>query len=384
MVRKIAVITGTRAEYGILKPLLERIASSDKLELQLYVIGLHLLSEYGNTLNEILHDGFTHPNTVKMYNSRYTRGYHAKGLGNGISRFSYEFSKSNPDLLIVFGDRLEPFAATLAAATLNIPIVHIHGGDKTDSGHIDENIRYSISKFAHLHFTATTEHTNRLIRMGEQPWRIHQVGALGLDSIKQGKFLSKSQLSKKLSAHLGEMYIVCLFHPINSQKDLAQRHMHELLTSLLNLSLQLILIYPNNDTGSEKIIEEIENARKLPNITIFKNLEHNDYLNLLKYSSLLIGNSSSGIIEASSFKIPVINVGIRNLGRDSAANTIFINPARDEIHAAIKYVLTDEQFKQTLNQVKNPYGDGRASQRIINILNTIVIDEQFLKKINTY
>ena len=170
-------------------------------------------------LNEIIDDGFIHSKIVKMYTPPQDKEYYAKGLAKGISSFSHEFLKSNPDLLIVFGDRLEPFAATLAAATQNIPIVHIHGGDKTDSGHIDENIRYSISKFAHLHFTATTEHTNRLIRMGEQPWRIHQVGALGLDSIKKRKFVSKSQLSKKLSVNLCRGYIVCLFHPVSTQKE---------------------------------------------------------------------------------------------------------------------------------------------------------------------
>ena len=160
--------------------------------------------------------------------------------------------------------------------------------------------------------------------------------------------------------------------------------MRELLFSLLDLPLHLILVYPNNDSGSNEIIEEIEKVRKLPNITIFKNLKHNDYLNLLKYSSLLIGNSSSGIIEAPSLKIPVINAGVRNSGRASAENTIFINLTREEIRAAIKYILTDEQFKKTLKQVKNPYGDGKASQRIIHILNSLVIDDKFLNKISTY
>lgn len=385
MVRKIAVITGTRAEYGILKPLLEGIAASVLFELQLYVTGLHLLSEYGNTVNEILQDGYNKIVIIEMYNSNYCdSSYYAHALGSGIKNFSNEFLKSKPDLIIVLGDRLEPLAATLAAATMNIPVAHIHGGDKTDSGHIDEQIRHSISKFAHLHLTATREHSDRLARMGEEQWRIRQVGALGLDSIKNAVFLSKTQLSSKLCIKLENEYIVCLFHSVTTQKDVAGEQMHELLGSLIELNIDLVIIYPNNDMGSDKIIFEIEKIRGLPHVMIFQNLEHIDYLNILKHSLFLIGNSSSGIIEAPSLHIPVINVGIRNFGRECAKSTIFVNPIHAEITEAIHYVLNDYHFKQEVKYVINPYGNGDAMYEIISVLKALDINERLLKKINTY
>lgn len=381
MVRKIAVVTGTRAEYGILKPLLEKIVESNDLELNLIVTGLHLLKKYGLTINEINKNGFEIDSIVEMYvDNEEDVAYYGKALAKGIADFTSLLSEIKLDILIVLGDRLEPLSATLAAATLRIPIAHIHGGDKTDSGHIDESIRHSITRFAHIHFTATKEHTNRLIKMGEDPWRIFEVGALSLDSIINQKFISKEDLAKKLGIKPDDGIIVCVFHPVHLEKELAGKQMHEILDAIRELGIQTVIIYPNNDAGSQDIIEEIEKCRGLSFIRIFPNLSHPDYISLLKYVDVLIGNSSSGIIEAPSLKLPVVNIGSRNVGREHADNVIFVNVKKDEIIAAIKEASYDKEFEEKARRCKNPYGDGKASERIVKVLREIKTDKKLFQK----
>ncbi|KAF5083761.1 UDP-N,N'-diacetylbacillosamine 2-epimerase [anaerobic digester metagenome] len=373
MIKQIAIITGTRAEYGILKPLLKKIECCEYFQLILIVTGLHLLEEYGFTINEIESDGFKINSLVEMYDQDDDTGYHGKALGRGIIGFTNIFLGLMPDLLVVLGDRLEPFAATLSAATLNIPIAHIHGGDKTDSGHIDENIRYSISKFSHLHFTATNQHSKRLIQMGEEPWRIHEVGALGLDSILGEPFLSKDELSKFLNITLPEKYAVCLFHPVSTQPEQSGKQMEEILCALRESLIKTMVIYPNNDMGNLDIIQAIENEKEQPLFHIFRNIPHKIFISLLYYSYFLIGNSSCGIIESPSLKLPVINVGIRNTGRENAGNVFFVQPNREAIINAISKI-------RQIGQIYSPYGDGRASERIVEIIKNVKFDEDFLKK----
>jgi len=385
MVRKIAVLTGTRAEYGILKPLLERIVKSGDLELNLIVTGLHLLKKYGLTIKEIEKDGFEIGGIAEMYgDDERDITYHGRALAKGITGFTSLLSKIKPDILVVLGDRLEPLAVTLAATTLRIPIAHVHGGDKTDSGHIDESIRHSITRFAHIHFTATKEHTKRLIKMGEEPWRIFEVGVLGLDSIIHQKSISKEDLAKKLGINLDDDIIVCVFHPVHIEKELAGKQMHEILEAIKELNMQTVTIYPNNDAGSQDIIKEIEKCRSLPSIRIFPDLPHSEYIALLKYADILIGNSSSGIMEAPSLKLPVVNIGSRNVGRGHADNVIFVNVKKDEIISAIKKALYDEEFKEKVERCVNHYGNGKVSGRIINVLSEIEINKRLLQKKITY
>jgi UDP-hydrolysing UDP-N-acetyl-D-glucosamine 2-epimerase len=385
MVRKVAVVTGTRAEYGILKPLLDRIVESNDLELNLMVTGLHLLGEYGLTINEIKKDRFEIADIVEMYgDDKEDITYHGKALAKGISGFTSLLAKIKPEILLVFGDRLEPLATTLAAATLRIPIAHIHGGDKTDSGHIDESIRHAITKFAHIHFTATKEHTERLIEIGEEPWRIFEVGALGLDSIINQGPLQKENLAKEIGINSDDNIIVCIFHPVHLEKELAGIQMHVILDAIKELKMQTVIIYPNNDLGSHDIIEEIERCRGLPFIRIFPNLPHLEYISLLKYANVLIGNSSSGIIEASSLKLPVVNIGSRNVGREHADNVIFASTPKKDIKGAIETALYDKNFEGKVERCTNPYGDGKTSEKIVKVLSTIKIDEKLLQKKITY
>ncbi len=391
-IRKVSVVTGTRAEYGIIKPLMEKINKSKHMELNLIVTGMHLLKKHGLTIKEIINDGFEVGNIVRMYNNdertiaRYMGNkknaitYYSDALARGISGFSDVLSNNKPDILVVFGDRLEQFAAVLAAATIGIPIAHIHGGDKTDSGHIDESIRHAISRFAHIHFTAISEHTNRLIKFGEESWRIFEVGALELDSVVGREIIPKHDLSGKIGFNIENETIVCIFHPIHLEKELAGKQMREILNAIKKLEMQTVIIYPNNDAGSEYIIEEIEKCRKLPYIKIFSNLPHNEYINLIDYATVLIGNSSSGIIEAPSLKTPVVNIGSRNVGRSHANNIIFVDTEKNKIINSIRKVLYDENFKDEVKRCINPYGDGKTSDRIIEILSTITIDKNLLRK----
>jgi GDP/UDP-N,N'-diacetylbacillosamine 2-epimerase (hydrolysing) len=385
MVRKIAVVTGTRAEYGILKPLLKKIVESGNLELNLIVTGLHLMKKYGLTIKEIERNSFEIGDIVEMYSDNEDDiTYYGKALAKGVAGFTSTLSKIKPDILVILGDRLEPLAATLAVATLRIPIAHIHGGDKTDSGHIDENVRHSITRFANLHFTATKEHTKRLIKMGEEPWRIFEVGALGLDSVINQQPIPKGTFAKKVGIRPDDKIIVCVFHPVHLEKEIAGKQMYEILDAIRGLGIQTVIIYPNNDAGSQDIIEEIEKCRSLPFIKIFPSLSHLEYISLLKYADVLIGNSSSGIIEAPSLKLPVVNIGSRNVGREHADNIIFVDAKREDIIKAIEIALYNGEFWERVKQCVNPYGDGKASERTVKVLSEIEIDMKLLQKKITY
>lgn len=382
---KVVVTTGARAEYAILKPLLNKIKDSNGLELKLIVTGMHLVPEYGLTINEIKGDGFRIDTEVQMYlEDESNLAYHGKALARGVDGFTEVLMQIKPDILVITGDRLEALAAVLSAATLRIPIAHIHSGEKTDSGHIDEPIRHSITRFAHIHFPPTQESANRLIKMGEEPWRIYKVGALGLDTILNQQPIPKGKISAKLGLNPAEPIIVCIFHPVHLERENMGKQMHEIVKALNELKLQTVTIYPNNDAGGRDIIAQIENVRDSSFIKVFPTLPHLQYASLLRHADVLIGNSSSGIIEAPSLKLPVVNIGSRNVGREHAENVIFVNANKEEIMGAIKKALYDEDFKKKVKLCSSPYGDGKASHRIIKVLSEINIDKKLLQKRITY
>jgi len=379
------VVTGSRAEYGILSPLLEKIKRSHKLELKLIVTGMHLQKKYGLTVKEIESDGFNAYDVVHMYaDKKIDHIFHARALGRAIERFASILFKIKPDILVVFGDRLEPLAATIAASTLKIPVAHIHGGDKTDSGHIDESIRHAISQFAHLHFSATKQHSKRLKRMGTESWRIFEVGALALDSIFRNKPISKKRLFSDLDINPKKKLIVCIFHPVHLETGTLGMQMKEIMKSIINLKVQTVIIYPNNDLGNEEIISIIKMFKKVPFVKIFPTIPHNKFINLLRYADILIGNSSSGIIESSTLKLPVINVGSRNTGREHAKNVLFVKSNRNDITKAIQICLYDKKFRSSVMKCKNPYGEGKTSDKILNILTNVNIDKKFYRKVMKY
>ncbi|MFX1391967.1 MAG: UDP-N-acetylglucosamine 2-epimerase [Promethearchaeota archaeon] len=384
MVKKnICVVTGSRADYGYLKIIVQKIEKSNKLNLSLIVTGMHLLKEHGNTIDLIKNDKITITKIIPMYEEN---TFSSKSLGSvvgqSIINFTDTFNELNPDLIMVLGDRYEPLVATLAATVLKIPVAHIHGGDI--SGTIDETIRHVITKLAHIHFPATPRSAERIRLMGEEEWRIHMVGSTTIDMIIETDFMNKEKICKKYKLIPNEKIVLCLQHPNVFESEKAGNQMRVTLQVLKDLDLQTIIIYPNNDLGSDLIIKEIKNNINYPKFRIFKNLEREEYLSLLKNIDLQIGNSSGALIESPIFKLPVVNIGYRNKGRETAENVINVETFDfNDIKNAVNKALT-EDFKDFCQSVINPYGDGSASDKIIKIIENLQINDELLIKKLTY
>jgi GDP/UDP-N,N'-diacetylbacillosamine 2-epimerase (hydrolysing) len=382
--RNICVVTGSRAEYGILKPVLKAIKENPTTNLFLVVAGMHLSPRFGFTVEEIKKDGFKVDAKVDMLLSEDSAEKMAHSIGIGIIGFTYAFEKLQPDILIVFGDREEPFAATISAMCLGIPIAHLSGGDVATGGNIDESIRHALTKISHLHLPFSKSSAKRIEKMGEELWRIKKVGLPSIDTIMSQKPLSLITLSKKFSVDFSKPLIIVVQHPLAIDWKNSGKHMQATLEAIKELSLQTILIYPNSDPGSEKMIKVIKKYQKHSFIHAHKSISHHEYLSLMKLSSVMVGNSSSGILEAPSLKIPSINIGLRQNGREQATNIINVNHNKEQIKKAIQKAVYDKKFRKKVLQCKNPYGDGKSSKRIVRILSNIKIDNKLLHKKITY
>lgn len=383
--RTVCVVTGARSEYGLLKPLLVRIEQSTRLALKLLITGMHLLPEFGLTINEIKKDGFRIHARIPMYagNSK-CPDYYTDALAVGVKNFSQSFINDRPNILVVLGDRPEPLAAVLSASFLNIPIAHIQGGDRTEASDLDEYIRHAITRFAHVHFPATAKAKMRLVKSGEEPWRIFNVGALGVDSLLAEPRATKAELFKKFNLSDSEKLIICLFHPIHLRPSVAGREMKNVLESLKEMRVQSIVIFPNNDAGNQKIIAQIQKYAKLPFIQAFPSLPHSDYVNLLRHADVLVGNSSGGIIETPTLKIPFVNVGDRQKARERSTNVIDVAARTREIAQAIGKSLYNKRFISRVAKCKSPYGKGGASREIVARLESVALNRALLEKKITY
>lgn len=380
--RKIAVITGTRAEYGYLKPLMKLIDKDSYLELTPIITGMHLLPEFGDSYKIVEKD---FPNSVKIKMD--LKGDSLKDMANyfasGVKKISNYFSKNNSDIIVILGDRSEPFAAALAAMFLNIPVAHINGGD-VSGGTVDESIRHAITKIAHIHLAHTKENAVRIQKMGEEKNRIFIVGALTLDTILNINLPSKKEVFSKYNLYPDKKTFLVVQHPVTTLEDKGYFQMKDLFLALDELSVQTIMLYPNCDAGSKKIINLIKKYEKKDYLYVFKNLPHEDYLALMKSSDLMIGNSSSGIIESPSFKIPVINIGKRQSGRSRSGNIIDVEPAKEKILLSIDFALNDKEFQKSIQSCKNKFGDGKTSEKIVKILKDIKLNEKLIHKQITY
>lgn len=382
--RKITVVTGTRAEYGILYPVMKAIERREDLRLSVVATGMHLSCEFGLTIDEIRKDGFKVDSEVDMILSGDSQLSMAKSLGIGIMGIAQALRAIRPDFVMVCGDRSEAFAAAVSAAYMNFPVAHLLGGDHAEGSNIDDSLRFAITKFAHIHFPATGKHGERIRRLGEEPWRVRVVGSPALDTILHAKLPSSDQTLEALSLEPQKPVALVVQHPTSINAANSKKEMEATMGALCELKLQSAVIYPNADAGGRAMIQTIKEYEDLPFIRVFRSLPREKYLALMSAASVMVGNSSSGIIEAPSFKLPVVNVGIRQEGRDRAENVIDVGYDKQEIKAAIKKALYDKSFIRKVKNCKNPYGDGKASQRIVQILREIEITPDLLRKKITY
>jgi UDP-N-acetylglucosamine 2-epimerase (non-hydrolysing)/GDP/UDP-N,N'-diacetylbacillosamine 2-epimerase (hydrolysing) len=383
MPRKICVVTGSRAEYGLIQPTLKAIIAHPMLELSLVVCGMHLSEDFGRTIKEIVADGFKIDGRIESTTPGDTGNAMALSVGTLINELSKCIKKSKPDIFIALTDLGHALATAIIGIYTNIPVAHIHGGDV--SGNADESVRHAITKLSHIHFPATSKSGERIIRMGEDAWRVHVVGAPGLDSILKEELASPKVLSSRYRIDLKKPFILAVQHPVTTEVEDAKNQIKETLEALKDVGVFTIFIYPNSDAGGRAMIEVIKKyASKNQIFKTYKSLPHTDYLGLMKYASALIGNSSSGIIESPSFRLPVVNVGTRQEGRERAKNVIDVGYKKEEIKRAIEKAIYDQKFRDVVRKTRNPYGDGKASERIVEVLSSIEINKKLIQKKLTY
>ncbi len=380
MNRNICIITGTRAEYGLLRWVMQGIKDDPDLTLQLIVTGMHLSPEFGLTYREIEQDGFEIDRKVEMLTSSDTPIGIAKSMGLGVIGFADALNELKPDLIVVLGDRFEIFSAVAAALVARIPVAHLHGGEATE-GLIDEAIRHSITKMSHLHFVAAEEYRLRVIQLGEQPERVFLVGGLGIDNIKRLKLLDRTELESSLDFKLGQKNLLITFHPVTLETATATDQMEELLAALAELQdTHLIFTLPNADTDGRTLIRLVEKfVAQHSSARAYTSLGQLRYLSCVAHFDGVVGNSSSGLAEVPSFKKGTINIGDRQRGRLQAASVINCEPTRQCIEDAIEK-LYDADFQAGLSQVRNPYGEGGASQKIIEVIKNAVLDDVLKKR----
>ena len=374
MNRKICVITGTRAEYGLLRWVMQGIKDDADLNLQVIATGMHLSPEFGLTYKAIEADGFEIDRKVEILTSSDTPVGIAKSMGLGMIGFADALNELNPDLIVVLGDRFEIFSAVSAALVARIPVAHLHGGESTE-GLIDEAIRHSITKMSHLHFVAAGEYKQRVIQLGEQPERVFLVGGLGIDNIKRLKLLERNTLEVDLGFKFDKRNLLITFHPVTLEKASAVKQMQELLSALAKLEdTQLIFTMPNADTDGRSLIKMVEQfSSQYPNAHAFTSLGQLRYLSCLAQVDGVVGNSSSGLAEVPSFKKGTINIGDRQRGRLQATSVINCEATQQDISDAI-YTLYSPNFQMDLSQVCNPYGEGGASEEIVKIIKSVTLD----------
>lgn len=379
MTRKICIVTSSRADYGLLRPLILAIKNNPQLKLQIIVTGMHLSPEFGLTCDEILNDRFKIDKKIEMLLSSDSGVGVAKSMGLGMIGFADTFNDLKPDLIVILGDRFEIFSVAAVALVCCIPIAHIHGGELTE-GAYDDAFRHSITKMSYLHFVAADEYRKRVIQLGEHPKRVYLVGGLGVDSFKKTKLLGRIQLEKALNFKLGKRNLLITFHPVTLEFESYKKQMKELLLALKDLDdVHLIFTYPNADNGGRAIIQMLKDyTESNPNAYLYSSLGQLNYFSCINQVDGVVGNSSSGIAEVPSFKKGTINIGNRQAGRLQASSIINCLPNRKSIAGALKKLFSKE-FKLTLNKTKNPYGDGGAASKISKIITSVNLESPIKK-----
>lgn len=377
--RSIGVVTGARSDYGVLRPILQRIQADPELKLLLFVCGAHLLPQYGMTVKEIEADGFPIAERVEMLLPSDTPAAVGESMGLGTTGFARAFARTRPDILLVVGDRFEMHAAVVAALPFNIPVAHIAGGELTE-GAIDDNLRHSITKLSHLHFTQTQEYAERVMRMGEEPWRVTVCGSPSLDNLRSLKLLAAPELEQRVDVRLGKPFLLVTYHPVTLETDDTARQVGELLAALEAVGMPVVFTMPNADPANATIRRAVEQfVRGRENAWALENLGTQAYFSMMALAAAMVGNSSSGIIEAPSFRLPVVNIGTRQDGRVRGQNVLDVGYGRAEIAAAIRCAVAPE-FRADLRDSRSPYGEGDASTRIVERLKSVPLDARLIRK----
>lgn len=366
--KKIAVITATRAEYGLLRPIIMKLKQCDDFTVEVVATGAHLSPEFGLTYKEIENDGIEIAKKIEILLSSDTAVSISKSMGLAMISFAEYFDESKPDAVVVLGDRYETLAVCCAAMNARVPIVHLYGGETTE-GAIDEAVRHAITKMSYLHFTSTEPYRKRVIQLGENPSRVYCVGAVGIENALNVPLMSEKELSESVGMELNGDYAVLTFHPVTLEGDAAREQFAQLLKALdANKDMKFIITKANADANGRIINRMIdEYAAENDNVVAFQSLGMRRYLSALKYCKMVIGNSSSGLLEVPTFKVPTVNIGDRQKGRIQAKSVINCEPNYESICKAVEKAKSEE-FQKTLADVVNPYGDGKTSDKIVAVM----------------
>lgn len=382
--KKIAVITSTRAEYGLLHPLIRKLIQESEIAVQVLVSGTHLLAKFGKTIDYIIRDGVTVDYTIPIYDDEFVSDevHAAAAVAKAVELSSSIFAKEGYDAIVVLGDRYEIIGFCMAAAICRIPIIHIHGGEITE-GAIDDKIRHAVTKLSSIHFPSIQEYADRIIQMGEAKKYVYPVGALGIDNIMNMQLLDKKSLLEELEIKTDMPLAAVTYHPVTSERpELAVDEIRQVMNALLETGVYSIITMPNSDVGGDNIYKETMNYVSSHGecMTLKKSLGQMKYLSLLKNADVMVGNSSSGILESASFQLPTVNIGNRQKGRMAPKNVIHCLCKKEDIVQAIKTGMSLE-FRKTLNGYVNPYGDGHAAERMVEIIkNTDFSDSALICK----
>lgn len=380
--RKIAVFTGNRAEFGLLYPVIRKMSADKALDVRLIISGSHLQKDFGSTIQEIDDSRIS---SVKRTILRIDNSPRITERVSGIvNKGGKELARIKPEILLLAGDRYETFAMAIAAFYMNVPIAHLFGGDVSQGGHLDDSIRHGMTKISHLHFVSNKDSYERVVKLGEEKWRVFNVGSTAMDNIVSGKYLSRSEVSELLDLDLSRPVIIFTQHPVTTESAMAYRQAKNSLQALKELGYQTVVTYPCDDNGSEGVIKAINEYSSTPNFRIRKSLGWKAYFGLLKLASAVVGNSSSGIIETPVFKVPCVNIGTRQRGRFRSSNVIDVPYDKERIKRAVKKAVCDKKYRKSVLRCKNPYGSGNAASRIVGKLKNFRRDLKLLQKQITY
>jgi UDP-hydrolysing UDP-N-acetyl-D-glucosamine 2-epimerase len=382
--RTLGVVTVGRTDWSLWRPILDELRKYSDVQVRLYVTSMHLSPEFGYTVRDIEADGFVVDEKVELLMSSDSPGGVAMAMGLGNLGFAQVFTRSRPDMLLVLGDRFETLSAVTAAMPFTIPVVHLYGGEATEAN-TDEMTRHAITKLSHLHFTSTRQYADRICRgLGEEPWRVLHVGATSIDEIKRTETLSRESLASRNGLDPAAPFLLSTFHPVTLDVEHTDEHVGALLDALDRFGMQVMFTYPNADVSGRRILELLKRYQEThPGTALVPSLGRVGYYSALTHAAAMVGNSSSGIVEAASYRLPVVNIGDRQKGRVRGLNVIDVGSGTDEILRGLRMSQAQE-FRQSLEDLQNPYGDGEASAKIVRAIRAVRLDKRLLTKVLQY